>query len=323
MATNEWDWGTVDTGTPTESSSIYGYNPQDDAGFDSAYNTQQAGLSGGGGGGSSFDLGGLFSSLFSGWQARKIAKENRKWQSDENTLAFERSLPWSSYGPAGNVEFDPETKQIISTLSPKYQDLMNQWLGTAGKSNTELQNMMNDPNKLAKSHFDLLQKFSADDYARTRMQGEEDIFARNMHGTESYYDKKAIEDSINKSILADKIASIGLDMNYRQMLGAETLGFGGGAMNIAGLLRPDAQLGINLPKHTVVNANMQGIREGGQDYADTGAAFWSGMLDQKAKYNTQGNATQEAQPGWLSQLISGGKEYYSALTDNTRNSNIA
>jgi hypothetical protein len=33
--------------------------------------------------------------------------------------------------------------------------------------------------------------------------------------------------------------------------------------------------------------------------------------------------TQEAQTGWLSQLLSGGKQFYSALTDNTRKSDIA
>ena len=58
---------------------------------------------------------------------------------------------------------------------------------------------------------------------------------------------------------------------------------------------------------------MQGIREGGQDYADTQSAFWSGMMDQKAKYNQQGNVTQEAEPGWLSQLISGGKQFFSLV----------
>ena len=292
---------------------------------ESAYKTQEANLSRksqGGGGGSSFDLGGLFSSIFGGRQQKKIAEENRRWQEEQNTLAYERSLPWSSYGPAGNVEFDPETKQMLQTLSPEYQALMQGFIGSSTLATQELQSMMGDPDKLAKSQFDLLQKFSADDYAQSRMQGEEARYARGMHGTESYYDKKAIEDSINKSILADKISSIGLGIDYRQMLGAETLAQSEGARNIAGMLLPDAQLGVDIGRFSHTGKNIQGIREGGQDYADTRSAFWSGMQDQKAKYNTQGNVTQEAQPGWLSQLISGGQQYYSALTDNTRNSDI-
>ena len=309
---NEWDWGKVDTGTPTDAT-----RREPEGWSESAYKTQEANLtrkSQGGGGGSSFDLGGLFSSIFGGRQAKKIAEENRRWQEEQNKLAYERSLPWSSYGPAGDVEFDPETKQMLQTLKPEYQALMQGFIGSSTLATQELQSMMGDPNKLAKSQFDLLQEFSADDYAQSRMQGEEARYARGMHGTESYYDKKAIEDSINKSILADKIASIGLGMDYRQMLGAETLAQSEGARNIVGMLQEDATLGINVPKYTTVDANMQGIREGGQDYADTRSAFWSGMLDQKAKYNTQGNVTQEAQPGWLSQLIGGGKQFFSLLS---------
>ena len=318
---NDWDFSGIDTGTPTDAT-----RREPEGWSESAYKTQEANLSRksqGGGGGSSFDLGGLFSSIFGGRQQKKIAEDNRRWQEEQNKLAYERSLPWNVSGPAGDVEFDPETKQMLQTLSPEYQALMQGFIGSSTLATQELQSMMGDPDKLAKSQFDLLQEFSADDYAQSRMQGEEAALARGMIGTESYYAKKAIEDSINKSILADKIASIGLGMDYRQMLGAETLAQSEGARNIVGMLQGDATLGINVPKYTTVDANMQGIREGGQDYADTRSAFWSGMQDQKAKYNTQGNVIQEAQPGWLSQLLSGGKQFYSALTDNTRKSDIA
>jgi len=60
-------------------------------------------------GGTGDSLIGAAMSIYSSAQQRKIAGENRKWQEDQNTLAYERSLPWSSYGPAGSVEFDPET----------------------------------------------------------------------------------------------------------------------------------------------------------------------------------------------------------------------
>ena len=311
---NEWDWGTVDTGTPTASSSIYGYDPKDDAGFDAAYNTQQAGLSGGGGGGSSFDLGGLFSSIFGGWQQKKIAEANRKWQSDENTLAYERSLPWSSYGPAGNVEFDAETKQIMSTLAPEYQDLMNQWLGTAGMSNTELQGMMGDPYAMEQQQFQRFEDLNRDAYARSRMQGEEAALARGMQGTESYYDKLATEDAINQSRLGGQLAAMGTGMNYRQMLGAETLGFGGGAMNIAGMLTPQGDLARLVGQGSHTGKNMTNVALAGHNLADTKSGFWSGMQDQAALYNNQGQMTQAGQKGWLSQLLGGGKQFYSHLT---------
>jgi len=317
---NEWDWGKVDTGTPTDAT-----RREPEGWSESAYKTQEANLprkSQGGGGGSSFDLGGLFSSIFGGRQQRKIAEANRKWQSDENTLAYERSLPWSSYGPAGNVEFDAETKQIMSTLSPEYQDLMNQWLGTAGMSNTELQSMMGDPNKLAKSQFDLLQEFSADDYAQSRMQGEEAALARGMEGTESYYDKLATEDSINKSILADKIASIGLGMNYRQMLGAETLGFGGGAMNIAGMLTPQGDLARLVGQGSHTGKNMTNVALAGHNLADTKSGFWSGMQDQAALYNKEGQLMREEQKGWGTGLLDYGREnlpkFFSMFSDTSK-----
>ncbi len=261
--------------------------------------------------------GGLLSSLggaYAARQMRKNAEANRKWQTEQNTIAYERSLPWSSFGPAGSVEFDPETKQMLQNLNPEYQAMMQGFIGSSAMAGEELQMMYSDPNKMARDQFNLLQEFSTDAYAKSRMQGEEVALARGMLGTESYYDEMAIEDSINKSILADKIASIGLGMDYRQMLGEETLFQAEGARNIVGMLQEDATLGINVPKYTTVNANMQGIREGGQDYADTQSAFYSGMLDQKAKYNTQGNVTQEAEPGWLSQLISGGKQFFSLLS---------
>ena len=260
---------------------------------------------------------GLFGALGSYWaakQANKFARERREWEEKRNTIAYERSLPWSSYGPAGNVEFDPETKQMLQNLNPEFQSLMQGFLGSSAMATQELQSMMGDPNKMARTQFDLLQEFSADDYAQSRMQGQEAAYARGMTGTESYYSQKAVEDSINKSILGDKISSVGLGMDYRQMLGAESLFQGEGARNVAGMLRPDAQLGVDIGRFAHTGKNIQGMRESSADYADTQSAFWSNMLDQKAKYNQQGNVTQEAVPGWLSQLISGGKEFYSHLT---------
>ena len=101
MATNEWDWGTVDTGTSTGSSSIYGYDPKDDAGFDAAYNAQQAGLSGGGGSGSSggFDLGGLLSSILG-------LGESKYSQKLADQLAAANQQMWQDQIDAADADFD-------------------------------------------------------------------------------------------------------------------------------------------------------------------------------------------------------------------------
>jgi hypothetical protein len=275
--------------------------------------------------GSSVDLGGLFSSLFGGRQQRKIAEENRRWQAEQNTLAYERSLPWSSQGPAGDVEFDSETKEMLQTLSPEYQQLMNQWLGTADMSTTELQSMMGDPYAMEQQQFQRFEDLNKSAYARSRAQGQESALARGMQGTQSYYDQMAIEDSINQSRLGGQLAAMGTGMNYRQMLGQEALGFGGGAMNIAGMLTPQADLGRLLGQGAHTGVNMEGLSLAGTNLADTKSGFWSGMQDQAALYNNQGDMTQAAQTGWFNQLIGAGKKGWSMLTDdnrNNRNSNI-
>ena len=213
---------------------------------------------GGGGGG----WGGLLGGLASAYAARKqaeIAEANRKFQEEQNTLAYERSLPWSSQGPAGNVEFDAETKQIMSTLAPEYQDLMNQWLGTSGMATTELQGMMGDPYAMEQQQFQRFEDLNRDAYARSRMQGEEAALARGMQGTESYYDRLATEDAINQSRLGGQMQAMRTGMDYRNMLTAESQGFGQNAMNVAGMLNSQADLGSMVGSRTKPGMNMAGL----------------------------------------------------------------
>ena len=281
-----------------------------------------SGGSGGGGGG----LFGALGSMYAARQQRKIAEENRKWQAEQNTLAYERSLPWSSYGPAGDVEFDPETKEIMSTLSPEYQDLMNQWLGTAGMSTTELQSMMGDPYAMEQQQFQRFEDLNKSAYARSRAQGQESALARGMQGTQSYYDQMAIEDSINQSRLGGQLAAMGTGMNYRQMLGQEALGFGGGAMNIAGMLTPQGDLGRLIGQGSHTGKNMEGLSLAGTNLADTKSGFWSGMQDQAALYNEEGQLTREAKTGWGTGLLDYGREnlpkFFSMFSDNKASNNV-
>jgi len=280
------------------------------------------GGSGGGGGG----LFGALGSIFGARQQIKIAEANRKWQEEQNTLAYERSLPWSSYGPAGDVEFDPETKEIMSTLSPEYQDLMSGWLGTAGMSTTELQGMMGDPYAMEQQQFKRFEDLNRSAYAQSRAQGQESALARGMQGTEGYYDQRAIEDSINQSRLGGQLAAMGTGMNYRQMLGQEALGFGGGAMNIAGMLTTQGDLGRLAGQGAHTGKNMAGVSLAGTNYADTKSGFWSGMQDQAALYNSEGQLTREGQTGWGTGLMDYGREnlpeFFSIFSDNKASNNV-
>lgn len=249
------------------------------------------------------DLGGLFSSIgsiFGGNKQAKIAEENRRFQEEQNTLAYERSLPWSSQGPAGNVEFDPETKQIMSTLAPEYQDLMNQWLGTSGMATTELQGMMGDPYAMEQQQFQRFEDLNRDAYARSRMQGQEAALASGrIGGTQGYYDKLATEDAINQSRLGGQMNAMRTGMDYRQMLAAESQGFGASAMNVAGMLNSQADLGSMVGARTKPGVNIEGLSAAGTNYADTKSGFWSGMQGQAAEYNSAGKLTAEATNGWL------------------------
>ena len=282
------------------------------------------GTSGGAAGsGLKFNLGGgLLSSLggaYAARQMRKNAEANRKWQTEQNTIAYERSLPWSSYGPAGDVEFDPETKEILQTLSPEFQGLMDDWLGVAGMAQEEMLGGMGAPYKMEREQFDRFERLNAPAYAQQRWAQIEQSLAQGMEGTKSYYDQMAIEDAISKDRLRGQLASMGTGMDYRKMVGQEALGFGAGASEIPGLLTNMATSGIQSGQGSNVAANMLGIQAGGENLADTQSAFWSSMLDQGAKYNTQtGVKTADAQQGLFSNLFNLGSRGYSMFTDDSK-----
>jgi hypothetical protein len=277
--------------------------------------TNTTNTKGGGGSKGGIDLGGLFSSIgsiFGGNKQAKIAEENRRFQEEQNTLAYERSLPYSSQGPAGNVEFDNETKQIISTLSPEYQQMMEGWLGTSGMANEELQGMMGDPYAMEQQQFQRFEDLNANAYAQSRMQGEEAALASGrMGGTQGYYDKLATEDAINQSRLGGQMNAMQTGMSYRQMLAQESQGFGANAMNVAGMLTSQADLGSLAGARTKPGANMAGLSLAGTNYADTKSGFWSGMQDQAAQYNNAGKMTAEGTQGWGSGLFDAGKQFFS------------
>ena len=223
--------------------------------------------------------------LLSGFQQKKAAEANQQFQVDQQNLAYDRSLPWSNYGPAGNVEFDPETKQILQTLDPQYQAMMQGFLGSSAMANEELQSMMGDPYAMEQQEFKRFEDFNADAYNQQRLAQQEQAIAQGRTGTQGYYDQMAIEDAIGRDRMRGQMQAIQTGMDYRNMLRAEALGMGEGAMNVAGMLRPQADLGRMVGQGSNATGNMGGVSTAGSNTADTKAGFWSGLASQAQDYN--------------------------------------
>ena len=223
--------------------------------------------------------------LLSGFQQQKAAEANQQFQVDQQNLAYDRSLPWSNYGPAGNVEFDPETKQILQTLDPQYQAMMQGFLGSSAMANEELQSMMGDPYAMEQREFKRFEDFNADAYNQQRLAQQEQAIAQGRTGTQGYYDQMAIEDAIGRDRMRGQMQAIQTGMDYRNMLRAEALGMGEGAMNVAGMLTPQADLGRMVGQNSNATGNMAGVSMAGSNTADTRAGFWSGLAGQAQDYN--------------------------------------
>jgi hypothetical protein len=223
--------------------------------------------------------------LLSGYQQKKAAEANQQFQIDQQNLAYDRSLPWSNYGPAGNVEFDPETKQILQTLDPQYQAMMQGFLGSSAMANEELQSMMGDPYAMEQQQFKRFEEFNADAYNQQRLAQQEQAIAQGRTGTQGYYDQMAIEDAIGRDRMRGQMQSMQTGMDYRNMLRAEALGMGAGARDVAGMLTPQADLGRMVGQGSNATGNMAGVRTAGDNLADTTSGFWSGLAGQAQDYN--------------------------------------
>ena len=228
---------------------------------------------------------GAGASMFGAKKQADIARENRQFQIDQQNLAYDRTLPWSNYGPAGSAEFDPETKKIMQTLSPEYQTLMDDWLGLSGSASLSLKNMMSDPYAMEQEQFKRFEALNTDAYNQARAQGQEAAIAQGRGGTQGYYDQMAIEDAIGKDRMQGQLAAMQTGMDYRNMLSQESLGFGQGAMGVGGLLSGQADLGSAIGARLRPGMNMQGIRTAGDNLADTTSSYFSGLADQASQYD--------------------------------------
>ena len=255
-------------------------------------------------------------SYFANRKAKKYAEENKRYQEEQNRLAYERSLPWNSKSAYGSVSFDPETKEMLQTLSPEYQQLMDGWLGSSKMANEELQGMMTDPYAMEQEQFKRFEDLNADSYNETRLRAKEHAIATGRGGgTQGYYDQLAVDAGIDKSRLGGQMAAIGTGMDYRNMLKAESLGFGEGAMTVPSMLTTQADLGRAIGQGSKVSANMQGMRDASNSYADTRSANAANMYKQFQNLDLNGmfatNSSRAAErrqnPRTYSSLFNQGK----------------
>ena len=249
------------------------------------------------GGGTPIDLGtifDIFGGLFGGNKQSKIAEENRRYQEERERIAYERSLPWNSTSAAGSVTFDPETKMMLQSLSPEFQALMGNFLGQSTAASDELARLTADPYAMEQEQFQRFEDMNANAYNQSRLQGEESALATGrMGGTQGYYDSLATEDAINQNRMAGQMASIGTGMDYRNMLGQESLNFGQGGMNVAGMLNSQADLGRLIGQGSNFGGGSNAVSLAGNNYADTRSNYISGMMGQGRKYNSKGEIIQD------------------------------
>lgn len=233
-------------------------------------------------------IGSLISAGAGLWGQRKAMKEaesNREANIRQQTLAYERSLPYSTQGPAGSVEFDPETKQIMQNLSPEFKSLMDSFAGRSAGATEALAAMQNDPYAMEQEQFRRFEELNADAFYQQREQGLEQSLARGRSGTQGYYDNLAIEKAIGQQRLGGQLEAMNTGMGYRNMLSAEALGFAGGAEKISGMLRPDVEAGYNAPKYTNTTGNQLGVTDSISDYTTAANAKSAGLMTQAQEYD--------------------------------------
>ena len=260
----------------------------------------QTGSGGGGGGGQAV------SSLLGGWWQNRIAKKQREFERKKAELAYKRSLPWNSKSALGSVSFDPETKEMLQQLSPEMQELMANYLGISKGASDELAAMQADPYAMEQEQFQRFEDMNANAYNQSRLQGQEAAIEQGREGTQGYYDSLAVEDSINQNRMAGQMASIGTGMNYRNMLGGESLNFGKGAIDVGNSLMGQAELGRLIGQGS--NKNTLQDPFASRNYTDTQSnmlsQFMGDAFGRKRQYNQDGKVIQDQEDGMFSKYFS-------------------
>jgi len=251
-------------------------------------------------------------SLLGGWWQNRMAKKQRAWEEQQNTLAYERSLPWNSTSALGRVTFDPETKGMLQQLSPEMQELMGNYLGLSNRASEELDAMYDDPDKMARDQYNKFLAFNDDAYNQTRLNAKEHAIATGRGGgSQGYYDQLAVDAGINKDKQVGLYNSVGEGMKYRQMLGNESSTFGQLGKDVASSLSGQADLGRAIGQGSNVNTKLDPFAS--RNYTDTKSnmlsSFMGDMYGRKKRYNQDGKVIQDEEPGWWNSNNTNNKGY--------------
>jgi len=231
------------------------------------------------------NLGGLLSSLM-GMGANKklqgIYQENLDYQKKIMDEAYGRSLPWSSQGPAGNVEIDEETKEMLLELDPEVQGIMQGWLAQSARAQGELAEFdMEAGRKDQIRMFDEANEFR-DRQDRNRLA--EQNYQRGIGGTQEFYANMSLGEQVNQRRLQEALASDQLNIAKRQMLSGETIAMGNAGIDAPRTLMAQADLSRAIGQGSHTGVNVEGVSLGSLALADTKAGFYSGMLGTASGY---------------------------------------
>ena len=243
-------------------------------------------------------LGGLINGFFQNRYAKRLAETERLKQE----LAYKRSASYSSKSDVGTVDFNQETQSYETKLSPELRQLMETYLGISENASQQLLSMQDDPDKATRDAYGLFQDINADDYNQLRLQGEEQAYATGTGGgTQGFYDKLALEKSINANNRIGLYDAEGRGNARRQMVGTEALNFGNAGQNVAMSLENQVNSGISAGNSG--NLNALGSPFADRNYTDTRSnmmtQFTKNAFGQNEVLNEDGKVTQRKKSGYF------------------------
>ena len=284
---------------PNQAAGMSGSNTVSGSGFRKA----TPGNPGGSGGGSGL-LGDLMKMALANKGRKNMAdiyRENRDYNKMIMDEAYDRSLPWSSQGPAGNVTFDAEGKAIDMELDEDVQAIMDTWLRQGQRAGDELAAF--DMEGARKDQIRMFDEANAFRDRQDRQRVAEQNYARGIEGTGAMYANMALGEQVNQRRLQEAIAADQLAMGKRQMLSGESIAQGNAGIDAVRMLMAQGDLSraVGQGSHTGVNA--EGVALGSMALADTKAGYWSGLMGGMANKSSGSPSSSGSGGGFLSDLM--------------------
>ena len=244
---------------------------------------------GGGVAGSGLDVSGLMKMALANRGRGKLYDiYNQNWLRNKEMMdeAYRRSLPKGVRGPAGVIEWDDETEEMLMEFSPEMQKLYEGWLRAEQRAGEELGAYDMDERTL--KQIGMFDEASVDMDRRNQQRADELAFSQGLGGTQQYYRNLSLGEQVNQRRLQEALKSREMAMGERNLLRAEQLAFGNSAIDSQRMLMTQAELArmIGAGAHTGVNA--AGASMASMALADTQAGFWSGLMGGASQYGGYG-----------------------------------